>query len=123
MAIAALLDGGADANARDAAGFTPLLLAAKHIQDDSIEPLLRAGADVHALDAAGNTPLHLGAPRLSPRALTALIDAGAEVGKRNHAGESALDRARAEQRDPRSLRVIERAAEGRPPLARPRELS
>jgi len=55
-----LLDHGADPNARDAAGRTPLhLLAARGTGREAIRALVRAGADPHAQDGEGRTPLDL----------------------------------------------------------------
>ena len=45
-------------NKTDAYGVTPLMLAAKHGVNESIEPLLSRGADIQAKDSVGNTALH-----------------------------------------------------------------
>jgi ankyrin repeat protein len=58
QAIRKLLDGGADANARDAMGNTPLILAAFYAGPECVELLLERGADTGAANRAGATALH-----------------------------------------------------------------
>jgi uncharacterized protein len=48
---------GADPNARDANGFTPLHLAAQEFHVDVAEALLEAGADANRQNRFGNGPL------------------------------------------------------------------
>lgn len=56
--VRVLLDHGADPNARNHAGRTPLhLLAARGTGRDAIRALARAGASLDIRDAAGHTPL------------------------------------------------------------------
>jgi ankyrin repeat protein len=56
--VALLLDVGANANAADTDGQTPLLLASGRGHAAVVEMLLRNGADVDAEDARGRTALH-----------------------------------------------------------------
>ena len=53
-----LLAAGADVQARDNAGETPLHVAASFSMLEETEFLLMAGADLDARDRQGNTPLH-----------------------------------------------------------------
>jgi uncharacterized protein len=55
--IRALLKAGAQVNARDALGHTPLLWALKVSTPEAVHSLLDAGADVNRADTEGGTPL------------------------------------------------------------------
>lgn len=61
-----LLKGGADANAKDARGITPLGVAVGFNRVDVITELLQAGADVALTDSRGNIPLHYAAGDACP---------------------------------------------------------
>lgn len=97
---ARLIAAGADVNARDAAGRTPLFYVD---YPPKAELLLRSGADVNARDNDGNTPLlglegiACGGEELQPARMVDIIrmlaDAGADMKARNKAGHNALDRA------------------------------
>lgn len=72
-AVRAQLDTGADVNARDADGNTPLLLAAVYAGPECVELLLKKGADVNAVNKLGVTPFHRAATNYEKAKL--LIDA------------------------------------------------
>jgi len=55
--VALLLAGGADVNAQDGDGQTPLHWAASNALNDVVNLLLERGADINARDKYGNTPL------------------------------------------------------------------
>ena len=55
--VKALLEQGADVNAKDNDGFTALMFAARDGQTDTVPALLAKGADVNAKDNDGRTAL------------------------------------------------------------------
>jgi len=90
LAVAALIDVGADANAENRRGATALHYAcdarpkAGSVWDPShqrsvIELLLNAGSDIEHKDKAGATPLHRAIRARSPEAVRCLLEHGARV--------------------------------------------
>jgi ankyrin repeat protein/mono/diheme cytochrome c family protein len=87
-AVRAQLDAGADVNARDADGNTPLLLAAVYAGPECVDMLVKKGADVNAANKLGVTPLHRAATNYEKAKL--LIDAGANVKVTTKSGRTPL---------------------------------
>jgi len=93
-----LLQAGADIDARDIEGRTPLMMTMYNCSEpDALEldaPFLSRGADVDATDNEGNSFLHrliaLSACRDPAETVSRLIDQGAAVNIRNHAGKTPL---------------------------------
>jgi hypothetical protein len=52
-----LIEAGADVNAKDDEGLTPLMIAAHYSTPEMVTLLIDAGADVNAKDDDGQTPL------------------------------------------------------------------
>jgi ankyrin repeat protein len=72
-----LLDKGADVNARDAEGNTPLILASFYASPECVELLIEKGADVNSANKAGATPLIRAATDYEKSRL--LVAAGANI--------------------------------------------
>ena len=90
VAVRQLLAAGADANAADADGTTPLHVAvwADHLA--TVQELLRAGAKADLANTFGVTPISLAAGHGNPAIVQRLIDAGANVAAVDAAGETLL---------------------------------
>jgi ankyrin repeat protein len=87
-AIRKSLDDGADVNARDAQGNTPLILASFYAGPECVKLLVEKGADVNAANKAGATPLIRAATSFDKARL--LVAAGANVRVRTALGNSPL---------------------------------
>src|SRR5262249_37712533 len=89
-AVMALLSAGADVNARNDHGVTPLHRAVKY--PDIAQLLIERGAKVDVGDGAGRTPLHwTGNDAADCRATASLlIRSGASVSARNRDGRTPL---------------------------------
>ena len=81
-----LLLAGADVNAPDELGATPLHLAVAEGGIAVVQELLAAGAGVNFADNDGLTPLHLAAGWDDATAVNALLSAGANVHARDNGG-------------------------------------
>jgi ankyrin repeat protein len=68
--VKGLIAAGAEVNAKDAKGFTALMIATDWGHLDSVLALVAAGADMHAKDAEGRTALDFAKNR--PKLLAAL---------------------------------------------------
>ena len=86
-----LLAQGADVNATDGKGSTPLHYAADHNQRDILIDLLDRHADVNAKNKAGNTPLHLAVLQRNLIDAQLLLDHGADINATNAQGHTPLD--------------------------------
>ncbi len=105
--VQTLIDNGADVNAQDVFGRTPLHLAVGHPR--IITLLLDAGANVDARDSLSNTPLHRAVPSIE--SVDTLIRAGADVRAENTSGNTPLDIAMRYGNSRRSVAIVQRLVE------------
>ena len=90
---ALLLVAGAEVNARDAHGVTPLHQAAAINSIDILALLLEYDAGVDAQDDSGATPLHFAALANATATAAILLEVGADVNARDHSGATPLHEA------------------------------
>ncbi|MDO3058460.1 MULTISPECIES: ankyrin repeat domain-containing protein [Mycobacteriaceae] len=88
-----LIDSGADVNAKDDEGWTPLHFAATHDSAEVVRQLLDAGAEIDAVNNKGETPLRcaVSATWMDPKTLQLLRDRGADPFRPANNGRSAID--------------------------------
>lgn len=96
--LAELIAAGADVNARNRFGRTPLHEAARS-RANMVPFLIGKGADINALASDGQTALHIAAAMDERTAMKVLIDAGANLNIRDKQGYTPLRRARLSFRD------------------------
>jgi ankyrin repeat protein len=90
-----LIDAGADVNASNGKGSTPLDFAVAYNDfPDMVRLLAENGADLDAQDPKGRTPLHRATYEGRVESAEALIELGASTRKRNRSGKTPLQVAR-----------------------------
>jgi len=89
-----LLEKGANPNARDEEGFTPLHYASFNGCASVAKLLLDSGADPNVGSKEGWTPLHLAASNGFTDIVKLLIECGADLDARDNEGKTALELAR-----------------------------
>ena len=105
--IVALLEAGADVNARAHSGETPLhRMAQRGDELPRLMALLAGGADVNTSDTSGLTPLHIAASRKNLHGVRALLEAGADVNARAADDDTPLHRVIASRNSPGTLLTI-----------------
>lgn len=76
------MEAGADVNAKNVKGQTPLHIAAENYGNSEVLTILiKAGADVNAKDNRGDTPLDWASRRNKPKNAEVLRAAGGKLGK------------------------------------------
>lgn len=103
-----LLNAGADPNARNDQGITPLHLA---VTPEMVELFVRRGAEINVRAADGSTPLLVQAAEAEGYdAMGTLLRLGADAQATDNRGRSALDIARARQEDDKIELLMEHSA-------------
>lgn len=90
-ALRQLIDGGADVNAKDTYGSTPLIVAATFGKTEAARTLVKAGADLEATNKDGSAPLQVAAFLCHTDVVKLLLGAGADKRPRNNFSNTALD--------------------------------
>ncbi|MDE2767101.1 MAG: ankyrin repeat domain-containing protein [Chloroflexota bacterium] len=109
--VGVLLERGADIDARDNYGDTPLHTAIASDRLDVAVVLLENGADVDARDDFGDTPLHTAARVSKASAVEVLLDFGADIEAKDELDNTPLEEA-AEHGDAATMSVLlDRGAE------------
>src|SRR5438034_6063062 len=92
LVVQALIQAGADVNARTVGNVTPLMLSLDMAfgQPDISLALIRAGADVNVTDENGDTALIIATTESSSEVFQSLLDRGANPNARGLNGETAL---------------------------------
>lgn len=79
-----LIAAGADVNARNSKGFSPLHEAARGDLPDVVEALIESGAEIEMKNHAGETPLTLAVRYSKVDAVDVLCNAGADIKTEAH---------------------------------------
>ena len=108
-----LLDSGANIEARDEDGETPLMMAASYGQTEIFNLLVDRGAKVNIRDRRGMTPLIAAACACALATMNGtyeimkiLLEKGANVNARSHDGRTALMMAAGSPDDPVSVKLL-----------------
>ncbi|KAF5700851.1 ankyrin repeat domain-containing protein [Fusarium mundagurra] len=88
-----LLQSGADVNASDVRGYTPLHVASFCDSIDIVEILIQNGAELNVRTVAGETPLHCSSAKGHLQVTQLLVQHGADVASKDNCGRNALHRA------------------------------
>jgi ankyrin repeat protein len=88
--IQAALEAGAQVDARDPEGWTPLMVASKSSSQEAVKALLAAKASPNAKSKRGATPLMMACSENRWMVIPLLVEAGADVNARDEQGASPL---------------------------------
>ena len=92
--IGSVINKGADVNAIDRHGRSPILVALEFGSSENVEDLINLGAAIEAIDFNKNTPLHYAASRGDLKILDLLIDNGGNISALNDELQTPLHHAK-----------------------------
>jgi len=92
--VQAAIKNGADVNAQDKDGKTPLMAAVLNPNAGVIDTLLKAGANINAQQNDGGTALMYAAISNPPEMIATLLNAGTDAKAKDREGKTALDHAK-----------------------------
>jgi hypothetical protein len=124
-AASLLLQHGADINAREGAGWTPLFFGVKENRAEVVDLLLKNKADVNVATAQGETPLFVAIEARTTEIVEMLLKAGADVNAWHSRGYSPIHSAASSENIPLLRAILQfkpnlevRDSEGYTPLLR-----
>lgn len=88
--IPAIVERGANTEAINISGETPLFIAVKANAASTVRALLQAGASLTGRDSLGNTALHTAVRSSAPQSMEALLDANSNIDAYNLYGQTPL---------------------------------
>jgi len=92
--IGVVISKGADVNAIDRNGRSPIFVALEFGSFENVKKLIHLGAVVDTIDFKNNTPLHYAASRGDTKILELLIENGGDISARNERLQTPLHHAR-----------------------------
>ena len=107
----AVIDQGADVNASNYDGYTPLHCALRNGRTEVAMAVIDQDADVNARDKSGYTPLHFALSNGRTKVAMAVIDKGADANARDYVGNTPLHHALSNGHTEVAMAVIDKGAD------------
>ena len=111
QSVTNLLNNGADINAKNGLGWTPLHAAIRSNHKDIVELLISKGADVNAKDNNGQTPLHFAVESGQNDIIQILITKNANINETDNNGDNALSLATKTEQNAIAAKLVDTGAQ------------